>query len=63
MPVFGDHSLVMFCINVIKPKAEVTYKRDWRHYSKENFCNELRFINWSLDIGDVQGFWNNFEKK
>ena len=31
--VFGDHKLIIFCIDVIKPKIEVTYKRNWRHYS------------------------------
>ena len=54
--VFGDHKLIIFCIDVIKPKIEVTYKRNWRHYSKENFCNELCLIDWYTDIDDVQGF-------
>ena len=62
-PVFGDHKMIIFCIDVIKPKIDVTYRRDWRHYSKDKLCNELCSIAWSNDIDDVQGFWNDFECK
>ena len=55
--------MIIFRINVNKPKIDVTYKRDWRHYSKDNLCNELCSIDWSTDIDDVQGFWNDFEFK
>ena len=62
-PVFGDHKMKIFRIDVIKPKIDVSYRRDWRHYSKDKLCNELCSIDWSNDIDDVQGLWNDFECK
>ena len=55
--------MVIFRINIIKPKINVTFRRDWRHYSKDKLCDELCSIDWSTDIDDVQGFWNDFECK
>ena len=26
-------------------------------------CNALKDVDWSMDIEDVQGFWNDFEFK
>ena len=62
MDDFGDHKLKIYCIDEPKEKI-VTHRRDWRHYSKEILCTELSMINWSINIEDVQGFWNTFEKK
>ena len=38
-------------------------RRDWRKYSKELLCDELSIVDWKSNIGDVQGFWNEFENK
>ena len=46
-PLFGDHKLIMFCIDEPKDKI-VTNRKDWRHYSKEILCTELSMINWSI---------------
>ena len=61
IPVFGDHKLIMFCIDEMKHKPDLIYIRDWRHYSKELLCDDLGKISWNTNIDDVQGFWNHLE--
>ena len=39
------------------------FKRDWRHYSKENLLIELNNYDWSLDYDKVQDNWNQFENQ
>ena len=53
MPLFGDHRLIMFCINMPKVEIEPTLRRDWRKYSKDLLCNALKNVNWSMDIEDM----------
>ena len=61
MPLFGDHRLIMFCINMPKVEIEPTLRRDRRNYPKDLLCNALKTVNWSMVIEDLQGFWNDFE--
>ena len=62
-PYFGDHLMVEFCINGTKNKPKTIIRRDWRHYSSELLNLKLNQVSWDIDIEDVQGFWNEFEKK
>ena len=60
-PFFGDHLLVEF--NVVQHKIKnVTQKcRDWRKYSKMTQNEKLSAVNWTIEIDNVQEFWNVFE--
>ena len=42
MPLFGDHRMIIFNVNEPRPKPEVQLRRDWRKYSKELLCDELK---------------------
>ena len=63
VPYFGDHRLIIFCICASKILIEPNLHRDWRKYSKDSLCCLLSDVEWSIDIDDVQGFWNDFETK
>lgn len=60
-PNFGDHVLVHFDLITNKTTEIVTFKRDYRKYTKDILCNKLASIDWDLKINDVQDFWNVFE--
>ena len=62
-PLFGDHLMLIITINLGKPKPKLIWRRNWRHYSKDNLCHSLAGINWHSESSSVQDFWNNFENK
>ena len=59
-PCFGNHVLIMMCINEQRPKVDPVKRSDWRSYSKDSLCNSINNVIWSYEIDDVQGFWNHF---
>ena len=60
---FGDHKLIEFTVNAKKTEAVILKRRDWRFYSKEILNEKLATINWSIDIDEVQEYWNVIENK
>ena len=62
-PLFGDHMLVSFSIDGTKEDPVVTKRRDWRRYSKEWLNDELKKVDWNINIDDVQQYWNAFENE
>ena len=62
-PVFGDHMLITFDYAITQDSPNEIWKRDWRLYSKTKLCDVLRTFDWSIDVLDVQQFWNLFEQK
>ena len=62
-PCFGDHVLITITINAARNLPEITQRRDWRRYSKDNLVELLSNINWYEDINTVQEMWNDMELK
>ena len=62
-PCFGDHMLIFFNICTANQKPKVTYKRDWRKYSKLALCQALSCVEWDVGADNVQECWNQFENK
>ena len=62
-PIFGDHELIMAEVNIIRPKAKTTFRRNWCKYTKEKLENELGLVDWSNDSINDQEIWNDFELK
>ena len=56
MPLFGDHRMITFCVNEPRPKSEIQLRRDWRKYSKELLCNELKLEIGNLTLMMFKGF-------
>ena len=50
--------LITFTINSKNKTITDLYKRNFRNYLKEIFCNMLRMFNWSIETNNVQTFWN-----
>ena len=46
-PCFGDHELIMAQICIDKPRLKTVIRRNWRNYSKNELCFELRRVDWS----------------
>ena len=61
-PCFGDHVMITTSIKG-STQVQSVWKRDWRFYTKENLCRELKKIDWQLEFDNVQDMWNNFELK
>ena len=61
VPIFGDHLLIFFYYSFSNKNKIITWKRDWRFYSKEALCEKMSIINWNINVTDVQHFWNLFE--
>ena len=62
-PIFGDHKLVMAELCSNRPQPKITFRRDWRHYSKDKLNNLLSETEWSNTAVDVQELWGDFETK
>ena len=62
-PCFGDHELIMFYINVVRPPPRITVSRNWKNYSQNSLNGALSLINWSNNLMEVQSLWNDFETK
>ena len=61
-PVFGDHVLVEFIIISIFIKNVPVRCRNWRGYSSNKLCNMLSNVDLNINIDDVQGYLNEFER-
>ena len=53
-PLFGDHELIMAEVCITKPAPKITFRRDWRQYSKEKLVAKLAGVNWDSTAVDVQ---------
>ena len=62
-PIFGDHCLVAFEIEFVRPKPTKVLRRNWRSYSKEQLLQELRCVDFGDEFVSVQSCWNVFENK
>ena len=62
-PVFGDHELVMALLCIIKPQPKISFKRDWRRYTKDLLNDHLSRVDWTNNANNVQDVWNDFETK
>ena len=62
-PCFGDHELIMFKINLVRPPPRITVSRNWNSYSKARLGEALSLVDWSNNLKDVQSVWNDFETK
>ena len=62
-PIFGDHELVMADVCIVRPPPIITFRRDWRNYSKEKLNCKLCLLDLSNNATDVQEIWNDFELK
>ncbi len=60
-PTFGDHLLMTFDINRTKNPPITSIRQDWRKYSKDNLLLSLSVLDWSINIENVQEYWNVFE--
>ena len=60
-PCFGDHELIMFYINVVRPPPRITVSRNWKNYSQNSLNGALSLIDWSNNLMEVQSVWNDFE--
>ena len=45
-PCFGDHLLVTIIINACKSENVLSYKRNWKNYSKEYPVSLLNDVEW-----------------
>ena len=48
-------------LNEEKVKPQISYRRDWSKYTKEELVNELSRIDFGYEIEDVQANWNKLE--
>ena len=55
-PCFGDHLLVSINVNVSKTPNVISYRRDWRKYSKSNLLVMFDEVEWCTNIDNVQLF-------
>jgi hypothetical protein len=62
-PIFGDHIIITFDYSITQGIPDVIWKHDWRFYSKNKLCNMLANSDWSIDVLDVQQYWNLFEQR
>ena len=62
-PCSGNHELITFNININKNEKTITWRRDWRRYSKEKLLSKLREVDWYSEFENVQDCWNSFECK
>ena len=53
--------MAILCIT--KPQPKITYKRDWRFYSKDLLHDHLSLVDWTNNASNVQEFRNDFEIK
>ena len=57
-PTFGDHVLIIAELELANNfQNKVIFKRDWKNYSPENLCSNLRLSDLMFDIC-VQSKWN-----
>ena len=63
IPPFGDHLLITFELGSNKTANKTFYKRNWKAYNKDILLNHLNNTCWSIDLDDVQSYWNLFESK
>jgi hypothetical protein len=47
-PVFGDHVLILCCVEGNIRKSRTTKRRSWLNYSKESVCQLLSQEEWML---------------
>ncbi len=62
-PIFGDHSMLIFDHDLVKPKPTTSIKRNWRNYSTVRLLSMLGNEIWDLQGDSVQDSWNEFENK
>ena len=62
-PFFGDHQMVIFKITTEKPEQNLSFRRSWQNYSKDNLLNLLKETDWSTHADTVQATWDIFENK
>jgi hypothetical protein len=47
-PIFGDHSIVIFDHDLIKPKPITSIKTNWKNYLTDWLLNMLSNVTWDL---------------
>ena len=62
MPI-GDHVLITIQLqDESKPEPNISYKRNWTKYSKDQLLTELAGEDLNFVINDVQQCWNKIEE-
>jgi hypothetical protein len=62
-PLFGDHLLLICCVENDTGRGSCSIRRSWKNYSKTALCRLLANEDWSCESDTVQGTWNVFENK
>ena len=62
-PLFGDHLLLLCCVENETGEGSCSIRRSWKNYSKTALCEMLANEDWSCESDTVQGTWNIFENK
>jgi hypothetical protein len=60
-PTFGDHLIVLIDLVVTPTIERFVWRRDWRFYNASRLSAMLSEVDWSINVPDVQQFWNLFE--
>ena len=61
IPLFGDHTLIIFSLRSTKTSQKSFYKRNWKSYNRELPNKKLKDVRWEMNLDDVQSYWNTFE--
>ena len=59
--LIDDRTFMIFDARNIFEPTKVTIRGSWKTYSKQSLLDELAVINFSIETGDVQSTYNNFE--
>jgi hypothetical protein len=62
-PLFGDHLLLLCCVENETGEGSCSIRRSWKNYSKTALCEMLANEDWSCESDTVQGTWDIFENK